>query len=410
MKFLLKRCFLRYSPNHLKIIVTSFLDLDHDRNGVVSVANDLNRLLEQDGRRVEVVTPPTGDTSAVGRGLACLRRIIRRTHRATGAPALYLAELRLTGWDLARRIAQHATQADAVIAHDLLSARAALQARLDRCPVLLYCHFWAEPWQEFLDEGVLTEESASFRSLKAMMLEVLRDRRVVLAPVSERNAGLLRRIVPEREMEQIMTVWPGVAAPSLNDTAPAAGNAPPVIINVGKLEKRKNQRILPPVAAELVRMGHPCRFVLAGVEDPDEKTYLLKLARELGVHELFTLTGRRSRREVFSAMAQADLYLHTSLSESFGMTLVEAMAVGTPVMALEYDAVREILPETPEGVIPAAASPAEIAARLAETLGNRGRLQTMTARQHAVYRERFSPDVFLSRVLAIIGKAREVTA
>lgn len=389
----------------MNILVTTFLDLDNDRNGVVSVANDLNRLLADAGHRVEIVTPANAESSVVARAVSRMKRLLALLQRAISSPAVYACGLNLTVWDLKRRIAGHASSCDVIIAHDLLSAWAALEAPGADCPVLLFCHFWTEPWCEFSDAGLLPQKSRSFRNLKSLMKKVLSHPRVMLIPVSGRNAALLRRIAPQCGEEKIMTAYPGVTVTAFFNRV-GAENTLPVIINVGKLEVRKNQRILPPVAAELLRLGHPCRFVLMGLEEPNEKLHILAEIRELGVHELFTLAGRQSREDVFSAMAQADLYLHTSLSESFGMTLVEAMAAGIPVMALEYDALHEILPDTPEMIIAADATPAEIAAKLSGLLADRSRLAGIRERQYTVFKRRFSSQAFLSRVLEIITTAR----
>ena len=86
-----------------------------------------------------------------------------------------------------------------------------------------------------------------------------------------------------------------------------------------------------------------CRFLLVGAEQSEEKIRVQELAAKLHVNDLFTFFGEQERDAVFNLMAESDLYLHTSLEESFGMTLVEAMACNIPVMALEYEALQEIL-------------------------------------------------------------------
>ncbi len=390
----------------MNIIVTTLLDLEHDRNGVVSVANDLNRLLAGAGHRLTVVTPPSGVPTVRRSYFLRMRRLINTLSRTVGSPALFLVGLRLTVWELGQRMAADADRCDVVIAHDPLSAGAALAAVRNRCPVLLFCHFWTEPWDEFASAGLLPAGSAPYGRLKRMMAQLLDHPQVTLLPVSESNRLLLRRITTPGREERIRLVYPGVTVPP--STAPAADAADhlPVIINVGNLEPRKNQRILPLVAAELLKLGCPCRFILTGPEETAEKEYLLAELRACGVESLFTLTGPQSRREVLEGMAKADLYVHTSLMESFGMTLVEAMAAGTPVMALEYEALHEILPETPEAIIPSGATPREIAEALLPLLTDRERRAALQARQGMLFARRFSSQAFLSRVLEVIDTSR----
>ena len=126
---------------------------------------------------------------------------------------------------------------------------------------------------------------------------------------------------------------------------------------------------------------------------------------QLEVTELFTFWGIQDRATVFTLLAQADLYLHTSLEESFGMTLLEAMACNIPVLALEYEALQEILTDTPEAVIAQESKPEEIAALLVPLLRDRVKLEALQISQRALYERTFSSEAFLSRYLEIIAGA-----
>ncbi len=385
----------------MNILMTTLLDMEHDRNGVISVAGDLNRLLEAAGHPVRTITPKNShhpDRSLV-------TRIISRLWRTTRQPLFLLLELSATLRKLTTRIAAHADETDAVIAHDLLTASAALSALGGRCPLLLVCHFRTDPWDEFSDAGLFPHHGFTTRWLRRTMERVLHDPRVTLVPVSRRNEELLRRLVPEAPPQRIQLAYPGVSAPEVTPLSGRKHNAVPVIINVGLLHWRKNQRLLPHVAVALKQMGVTCRFVLAGAEEPDEKAYLEELTTRCGVADLFTFWGQQERETVFRLMAEADLYLHTSLEESFGMTLVEAMSCNIPVMALEYEALQEILPDTPEAVIPQGLPPEQIAALLAPLLSDATRRGTLQSRQRAVYERCFSSKTFVARYREIIASA-----
>lgn len=384
----------------MRFVVATIMDLERDTNGVISVATDLNRLLREAGYTVLTATPRMGRKTVTD-------RIVARISRMVNSAFVRLLSLRLTVGQLERVIAGLSGPFDAIIVHDLLAAEAALRAAGNGCPVLLFCHFWTAPWTEFSDAGYLPEDSSGFRMLKSRMQATLGDRRITLLPVSERNARMLRQIVPDLDPQRIAVAYPGVASPEPTSAREQVPDRLPVIINVGKVEKRKNQRILPQVAAELQRLGRPCRFLLAGPQEPDEAALIRAEAQRCGVADQFSLPGALPREEVLTAMAGADLYLHTSLNESFGMTLVEAMAAGTPVMALEYEALQEIMPDTPEMIIPVSASPADIASRVAGLLNDRSRLAHLQQLQTALFQRRFSQQAFRDRVLEIISAAAE---
>ena len=92
------------------------------------------------------------------------------------------------------------------------------------------------------------------------------------------------------------------------------------------------------------------------------------------------------------------------------MTLVEAMACNIPVMALEYEALQEILPGMPEAVIPQDATPEQIAARIAPILSDRKKLGALQVRQRSVYERCFSSRAFVARYLEIIAGAARMNS
>ena len=384
----------------MNILMTTLLDLEQNRNGVVSFAGDLKKLLEAAGNRVRVVSPY--DCANADRSLPL--RLARRLRRAINSPILRLLDLALTLKQLTDVIST-AGSISAVIAHDALTASAALAAVGGRCPVLLVCHFRTDPWEEFTDAGIFPQQGFTTRWLRRRMERALNDPGVILVPVSKRNEELVRRMVPGASEQRIQLAYPGVSRPESLPVTEESHNEMPVIINVGLLHWRKNQRLLPHLAVALKQIGLPCRFVLVGVEDPEEKLFMEQLVTQLEVTDLFTFRGIQDRATVFSLMAQADLYLHTSLEESFGMTLLEAMACNIPVLALEYEALQEILTDTPEAIIPKESKPEEIAALLAPLLNDSGKRKALQARQCALYERTFSSEAFLSRFLEIIADA-----
>ena len=104
----------------------------------------------------------------------------------------------------------------------------------------------------------------------------------------------------------------------------------PLILSAGELCGRKGFDTLLRGFA-LVRAKRPCRLMILGRGGARES--LLALAAELGVAEDFALPGFVP--QPYAWMAHASLFAFTSRWEGLGFVLVEALAVGTPVVSTD---------------------------------------------------------------------------
>jgi glycosyltransferase involved in cell wall biosynthesis len=138
----------------------------------------------------------------------------------------------------------------------------------------------------------------------------------------------------------------------------------PYLLAVGDLRAKKNLGALVTAYRELRRgAGIPQRLVLVGV-DAGEGSRLRELAGDAPLE----LTGYVSDDRLDALIRGADLLVHPSLYEGFGLVLLEAMTRGTPVLAARATA----LPET-GGEAAAYFEPAEegdLARVLGELLGD----------------------------------------
>ena len=104
----------------------------------------------------------------------------------------------------------------------------------------------------------------------------------------------------------------------------------PLILGVGELSDRKDFDTLVRAFAR-VRAIRPCRLMILGRGGARER--LLALAESLGVAEHVALPGFVPNP--YAYMAHADLFAFTSRWEGLGFVIIEALAVGTPVVATD---------------------------------------------------------------------------
>ncbi len=111
---------------------------------------------------------------------------------------------------------------------------------------------------------------------------------------------------------------------------------------VARLAKEKNIEFLFRALARRKRTrGADFRLVLIG-EGPYEQ-YLKEFARQQNLEEEVLFIGEVANEEIKNYCKAADLFLFSSLSETQGIVLLEAMAAALPVLALKASGVRDIV-------------------------------------------------------------------
>lgn len=111
---------------------------------------------------------------------------------------------------------------------------------------------------------------------------------------------------------------------------------------VARLAKEKNLDFLF-CALAIRKEKHAADFRLAVVGDGPYREKLCSLAEELGIREDIAFVGAIPNEKIKNYCRAADLFLFSSLSETQGIVLLEAMAAGTPVLALRASGVRDVV-------------------------------------------------------------------
>jgi glycosyltransferase involved in cell wall biosynthesis len=175
--------------------------------------------------------------------------------------------------------------------------------------------------------------SSLYAAWQARVLPALARRALHVVTVSEFSRRELVDLlgVPADSV----SVIPGGVDARFRPDATAAPRARPYVLCVASATARKNLAALTPAAHALARDG--VELVVAGGGRP-------QFAAEQGLDGL-TLLGHVDDAELPGLYAQAQAFVLPSLHEGFGLTAVEAMACGTPVVASRAGA----LPDTTGG-------------------------------------------------------------
>ena len=200
-----------------------------------------------------------------------------------------------------------------------------------------------------------------------------------------------------------------VYAPVASDGRAArtrSANGITAIIQVSRMEPLKGHAVLLDALAQLRgRTDWTCRFA-GGAQRPHEAEYVDSLRAQAaagGIADRVEFLGDRS--DVPALLAASDLYCQPNIEpDAFGLSLIEALAAGLPVVTSALGGAREIVDNTC-GVLVAPRDAASLASELAALLDNRVRRERLGANGPARARVLCDPALQMPRIAAILQKA-----
>ena len=139
-----------------------------------------------------------------------------------------------------------------------------------------------------------------------------------------------------------------------------------VVGTVGRLIPIKGSNFLLEAAGEVIKEKPETVFVFLG--EGELQKQMEKRALQLGIHERVKLLGWRP--DVASIMSTYDVFAFPSLNEGMGKALVEAMAMGKPVVASNVSGIRDLVVNGENGFLVPPAQPELLAKRITYLLQN----------------------------------------
>ena len=202
------------------------------------------------------------------------------------------------------------------------------------------------------------------------------DRIIAATPAEEAQLNWLYGA----DMRKVRVISPGVDLQRFSPIPPAVAKErvgiPPNdknIIFAGRIEPLKGIDTLLRAMA-LIQQRYPeavkgvCVAIIGGdpwAETPDaEMARLQELRRELGITDIVTFLGAKDQEILPNYYAAAEMVIMPSHYESFGMVALEAMAMGTPVIASEVGGLAFLVRDDENGFHVPSRDPEALAERI----------------------------------------------
>lgn len=218
----------------------------------------------------------------------------------------------------ARRLVKSADVVHVHLMRDLVTLPFALIAQACGAPVVLQTHGMIDPTEKRFAQAV----------------DLLGLRRAL------RGADALLYLT-ETEREAVQAVAPGSPLPYSSrlvngvvpqERRPSRGGRPPTVVFLARVQAMKRPQDFIRSMPTVLKEYPDARFVLAGPDTGLLAGPMMELADGLGVAESVEYVGPLSHPEVLECLRSADVYVLPSVFEPFGVSALEAMSVGVPVV------------------------------------------------------------------------------
>jgi len=123
----------------------------------------------------------------------------------------------------------------------------------------------------------------------------------------------------------------------------------PLIAYSGRIALEKNLELLVRAVGCLVHAGSDVHAILIGGGPWEGECR--RLLRTEGISDRVHMPGFLPREDLFDWLAEADLFCFTSLTDTQGVAVLEAMALGCPPVAVRSGAVEDVIRDGIDGVL-----------------------------------------------------------
>lgn len=171
-----------------------------------------------------------------------------------------------------------------------------------------------------------------------------------------------------------------------------------ILVSVGRLEFQKGHRFLLE-AMERVVASRPSAVLLLAGRDGEESSTLRAMAERRTLAGAVRFLGHRD--DLPDVLAASDLFVFPSLWEGLGGAVIEAMALGLPIVASDLEPVREVVEGGRAALLVPPRTPEAMASGISSLLADRDRAESLGATAREIFLDRFTLERSTRRMVAL---------
>ncbi|MGO4406414.1 glycosyltransferase [Bosea sp. RAF48] len=311
-----------------------------ERNGIsvlrVSLRNNGRKLVDPDDVRERERTRYIFDGNLAKFAAAFADALVQRPKA--------LAKTTWAALKMMRRSSRPAPLHLAYLAEALVLARWVMQENIQHvhahfgtngAEVAMLCHILTGVPYSFTVHGPDEFDRPEYLGLPAKVKHA-----AFVCVVSSFTGSQLCRWIPPEEWAKIKLVRCGLDSDFLS-TQPLKIVPKSQLVTVGRLSEQKGQLVLLHALAVLAREGVPFRLTMVG--DGPLRPQLERSIRELGLEQQVVLAGWMSNAQVRAAIREARALVLPSFAEGLPVVLMEALALGRPVITTYVAGIPELV-------------------------------------------------------------------
>lgn len=184
---------------------------------------------------------------------------------------------------------------------------------------------------------------------------------ITVSPSTRRD--ILKHNLTERSPE---IVYNGI---DITRFVPGEKSPTPLVIYLGRLKEYKQVDVLLQAAKDITKTISECKVIIAG--EGEDKKRLQLITHKLGLDNVVTFLGKVSEEDKVRLLQKAWVLVQPSMVEGWGITVLEANACGTPVVASNVPGLRDSVRNPHTGYLVESGNTIDFSKRISRLLSDK---------------------------------------